>query len=119
VKFLLDESADFGLAGFLRELGHDVTTIIEDHPRALADSEVLALASQEQRILITNDRDFGELVFRRRLPHTGVILLRLQNEALSVKQEKLSLTLERYADQLTHFVVITDRAVRIRRARKL
>jgi hypothetical protein len=46
VKFLLDESADFGLAGFLRELGHDVTTIIEDHPRALADSEVLPLPAK-------------------------------------------------------------------------
>ncbi|MCL4489624.1 MAG: DUF5615 family PIN-like protein [Chloroflexi bacterium] len=74
MKFLLDESADLPLAMFLRESGHDVTAIAHDYPQALKDREVLAIAYREQRILLTNDRDFGELIFRQRLPHSGVVL---------------------------------------------
>jgi|SRR5579875_40933 len=69
MKFLLDESADYPLAQFLRDLGHDVTAIAHEHPHALKDAEVLKIAVSERRVLITNDRDFGELVFRRRLGH--------------------------------------------------
>ncbi len=64
MKFLLDESADFPLASFLKQLGHDVTAIAHDYPHALKDREVLSIAREEQRILIANDRDFGELIFR-------------------------------------------------------
>lgn len=67
MRFLLDESADFPLAAFLKIQGHDVTAIAHDYPHALKDQEVLAIARQEQRILITNDRDFGELLVRQRL----------------------------------------------------
>jgi predicted nuclease of predicted toxin-antitoxin system len=72
MKFLLDESADYPLAQFLRDVGHDVTAIAHDHPHALKDAEVLKIAVSERRVLIINDRDFGELVFRRRLGHAGV-----------------------------------------------
>jgi predicted nuclease of predicted toxin-antitoxin system len=41
---------------------------------------VLAIATAEQRVLLTNDKDFGELIFRRRLPHAGVILFRLAQQ---------------------------------------
>ncbi len=51
MRFLLDESADFPLAAYLRGLGHDVTAIARDYPHALKDREVLAIAQREQRIL--------------------------------------------------------------------
>ena len=78
MKFLLDESADFPLAAFLTELGHDVTTILRDYTRSIEDTEVLSIARCEGRIVITNDLDFGELVVRHGQPHSGVILFRLE-----------------------------------------
>ena len=97
-------------------MGHDTTAIAHDYPSALKDSEVLAIATTEQRILITNDKDFGELIFRRGLTHAVVILFRLTDESLAVKQYWLDYVLTRYSDQLSQFIVITDRGIRIRRA---
>ena len=71
MKFLLDANVEFRLATFLTSLGHDVKTIAHDFPASLTDHEVLALAVKEQRILLTNDRDYGELIFRQHLPHRG------------------------------------------------
>jgi len=116
VKFLLDESADRPLAAFLRAQGHDVTVIALDYPNAIKDTEALAIARQEQRILITNDRDFGELVFRQQLPHAGVILFRLNDEAVRTKAALLQYVLSTYPEQLSNFVVITERRIRIRHA---
>jgi predicted nuclease of predicted toxin-antitoxin system len=117
MKFLLDESADFALIDFLKTLGHDATAIAHDYPYALKDPEVLSIAQQEQRILITSDRDFGELIFRQQLPHAGIILFRLGDESLEIKTEWLSRVLTNYADQLTNFMVITERGVRVRKTR--
>jgi predicted nuclease of predicted toxin-antitoxin system len=68
MRFLLDESADARLAPCLRGLGHDVTRLTVDYPAGLPDPRVLAIAAAEGRVLLTNDRDFGELVFPRRRP---------------------------------------------------
>jgi predicted nuclease of predicted toxin-antitoxin system len=115
MRFLLDESADFPLAAFLKQLGHDVTAIAHDYPQALSDLQVLAIAYQEQRILITNDHDFGELLFRRRLPHAGVILFRLGQEDLQTKQTWLLHVLRYHSESLQHFMVVTNQKIRIRR----
>ena len=116
MKFLLDENVDIRLAPFLREQGHDVTAVAQDYPHNLADRDVLALAHREGRTLITNDRDFGELIVRHRLPHAGVILLRLGPEQLTAKTEALTRLLADHADRLDQFVVVTDHGVRVRRA---
>ena len=65
MRFLLDESADYPLVDFLRALGHDTTAIAHDYPSALKDATVLSIATSENRILVTNDKGFGELIFRR------------------------------------------------------
>lgn len=114
MRFLLDESADYPLAEFLHQLGHDVTAIAHDYPQALSDEDVLAIAVREQRILIANDRDFGELVFRHHHPHAGVILFRLGAESIETKQLWLLHVLEQYQDQLEHFLVITEQRIRVR-----
>src|SRR5215213_1408209 len=103
MKFLLDESADFPLAKVLTDLNHDVTTIVHDYPRAIKDKEVLAIAQREGRILITNDRDFGELIFRQRLRHSGVILFRLGSEDIATKTSWLEYLLTNYAQELSQF----------------
>lgn len=85
MKFLLDESTEYRIAAFLTDQGHDVAAIAHDYPAALPDGEVLAIAKREQRILITNDADFGELVFRHKQRHSGVILFRMGSGKHSVE----------------------------------
>jgi len=115
MRFLLDESTEYRLAAFLKDQGHDVTAIAHDYPHALSDGEVLALAHREERILITNDRDFGDLIFHARLPHSGVIFFRLPAATVETKIAQLEHILIKYADQLQHFLVVTDKSVRVRR----
>jgi predicted nuclease of predicted toxin-antitoxin system len=82
----------------------------------MADNEVLQLCMREQRILLTADRDFGELVFVHRQPHAGVIYLRLGDYVeLAVKVERLDYVLARHAADLDQFLVVTRDRVRIRR----
>jgi predicted nuclease of predicted toxin-antitoxin system len=117
MKFLLDESAELRLASTLEEAGHDVTVIARDYPHALPDHEVLEIACDEQRVLITNDRDFGELIFRQRLPHYGVIYFRLPDQPVVEKAETLRRILRDYSDQLSKFIVVTENDVRVRETR--
>ncbi len=117
MRFLLDESADYPLVNILREEGYDVTAIAHDYPHALRDTEVLTIAVKEERIIITNDLDFGELIVRRRLHHRGVILFRLGNEDLSTKMRWLKYILANYSEDLRELIVITEDKVRIRRFR--
>lgn len=117
MKFLIDESADARLAAYLNGLGHDAKTVAGDYFAALQDQDVLAIARREKRILITNDRDFGELVFRLGQPHTGVLLFRLSTTILAVKIERLDHVLATHTDDLEQFLVVTDRQVRVRRTK--
>ena len=73
MKFLLDVCADSRkMRATLILQGHDVLPISERNPKA-SDEEILALATEEQRTIITEDKDFGELIFLRKLPHPCVI----------------------------------------------
>ena len=118
MKFLLDESAEYRIAAFLSSAGHDVTAIAHDYPPALSDSEVLQIAYSEGRILITNDRDFGELIFSKHLPHAGVIYLRLPlSSTAENKIVHLSRLLVSHKDYLDEFLVVTPRGIRVRTAR--
>ena len=114
MRFLIDASSDARLVDHLRNLGHDVTRIGPDYPARLRDVDVLAAAYREQRILITDDRDFGELVFRERQPHAGVIYLRLDTTRIAVRTTRLDDVLSTYADQLDQFIVVTAESVRVR-----
>jgi predicted nuclease of predicted toxin-antitoxin system len=114
MRFLLDESADFRLGRYLAALGHDVTAISRDYPQSLADFDVLALANAEQRILITRDRDFGELIFRQHQRHSGVILFRLGPGDYMTAVRRLDEIIENYHPDLRHFLVVTRRGIRTR-----
>lgn len=117
MRFLLDESDEYRIADFLQAEGHDITAIAHDYPHALPDAEVLAIAAAEQRVLITNDRDFGNLIVRQKRPHAGVIYFRL---GLSATAEEKIVHLRRllisHWDQLDQFLVVTPRGIRVRSA---
>lgn len=76
MRWLADECITVSLVRELRGAGHDVLYIAE-FAASLSDMEVIALASQEERLLLTADKDFGELVFRRGQAVPGLILLRI------------------------------------------
>lgn len=116
MKFLLDESADYGIARYLTRTGHDVTTIVRDYPRSHTDREVLTTATREGRTVITSDRDFGELVVRHGMKHAGIILLRLESDDLAVVLDWLDRILSEHADELGSLIVVTDKGIRIRHA---
>ena len=114
MRFLFDQSTDRRLAPFLQQRGHDVLIVAVDYPPSLPDDQVLAIAQQEQLVLVTEDSDFGELVFRHRRVHAGVIFLRLQPVELNAKLARLLHVINNYTDQLRQFVVVTERRVRVR-----
>ena len=75
MRLLADESCDFAVVRALRSDGHDVAAVAEMDPRA-DDKTVIGLAMRERRVLLTEDKDFGQLVFAFGSETAGVILLR-------------------------------------------
>ena len=91
------------------------TRVGAEYPHGLADADVLAIAHRERRILIASDRDFGELVFVQAQRHSGVIYFRLSTTVLAVYIARLTDVLTHHPGDLDAFLVVTDRAVRVRR----
>jgi predicted nuclease of predicted toxin-antitoxin system len=113
MRFLVDECTGSAVAEWLRSLHHDVFSVY-DEARGLDDESIIEKANFENYILITNDKDFGELVFRMKKPHKGVILIRLKNERYKNKIAVLRRVLELYSDKLAdNFTVVTEKTVRI------
>jgi predicted nuclease of predicted toxin-antitoxin system len=118
MRFLVDECTGPAVAQWLREQGHDVVSVYEQ-ARASEDDTVIQMASQEERILITNDKDFGEKVFRSRRSHAGVVLLRLSDERPVSKIQVISRLLESHADKLPGaFIVVSEQRIKIGKRRQ-
>ncbi|MBI4321174.1 MAG: DUF5615 family PIN-like protein [Chloroflexi bacterium] len=114
MHILVDESSGTATVDFLRSLGHDVFAVAEMIPQA-EDTEILAQAASEGRVVITNDKGFGDLVFRSGQPHAGVVLLRLRDESPANRVRVLRAVLEQHTDRLIgSFVVATEDGIRIR-----
>ena len=116
MRFLVDESTGPVVARWLGDQGHDVFSIF-DQARGATDDEVIHRAYVEDRILITNDKDFGEKVYRERRPHRGIVSLRLEDERTASKIAVLQRLLEGYRDRLPgHFVVVNETRIRFARS---
>lgn len=116
MKLVADENLDRSVIQKLREAGHEVISVAEMEP-GISDEVVLATANSVEAMLITEDKDFGELVFRRSLVHQGVILLRLAGLPVAAKAELLVATIATHERELNGaFAVVTPRAIRIRRS---
>jgi predicted nuclease of predicted toxin-antitoxin system len=115
LNWLLDENVDRVIAERLRFLGEDVLYIAEVDP-SVSDEVVLERARENEAVLLTADKDFGELVFRRRLVSAGVVLLRLSGLEAEEKAAIVEALLASHAGELAgHFTVVTASGVRIRR----
>ena len=114
-RFLADENFPASSIHLLRAVGHDVSAIIEDKPGA-EDTEVLAQAVQQQRVILTFDRDYGELIYGKRLPTPpGVVYFRLDNAPPDEPARMLSLLLTLDAIRLEgNFTTLEERQIRQR-----
>ncbi len=115
MRFIVDECTGPAVALWLRAQGHEVFSVF-DEARGMDDDAVISKAYDESWVLITNDKDFGEKVYRERRLHHGVILLRLEDERADNKINVLTRLLEGYANNLAgKFVVVTETHVRFAR----
>ena len=112
MRFIVDECTGPNAAEWLRGQGYEVFSAHEES-RGAEDDLLIEKAFAESWILITNDKDFGEKVYREKRPHHGIIFLRLGDERAANKIFVLDRLLAQYADQLAdRFVVVTDERVR-------
>jgi len=117
MRFLVDECTGPLVAEWLRQKGHEVFSVYEE-ARGMADEDIIEKSFNENWILLTNDKDFGEKIYREKRAHGGLILLRLEDERTVMQIEIIRRLLERYADRLLgQFVVVTERSVRFARAK--
>lgn len=114
MKFLADECFDAGLVKVLRDDGHEVLYAVETL-RGAIDDDVLTRAFSEDRILLTEDKDFGELVYRLQRPAYGIVLLRFDVAERALKALRLRHLLRDYTERLPGaFVVLEADKIRIR-----
>jgi len=114
MHILVDESVGQQVVARLRNDGHDVLYVAEMSP-GIDDEEVLGAANEHDALLLTADKDFGELVFRLGRVSRGVMLLRLSGIAAEEQVAAVSTAIAQHeAELLDAFSVVSPRTVRIR-----
>ena len=115
MRFLADESCDFGVVRALRAVGHDVLSVAEIAPRA-RDTVVIRLAHGDKRILLTEDKDFGQLVYAYGHSVCGVIFIRYPASARKQLQKDIVKLVRQRGDKIIGcFIVVQPGRVRISR----
>ncbi len=114
LKFLLDVGVGNKVGAYLNSEGFDATLIAALDP-TLPDSAILAIAQKEERIVITMDKDFGELVYHSGKAHKGVLLLRLEDATGDEKVEVMKYIINNFKDQIeSKFCVFKNGRLRLR-----
>jgi predicted nuclease of predicted toxin-antitoxin system len=115
MNFVADENVDGQIVHVLRQDGHTVFYTAE-FAAGISDAELLDSANASQAILITSDKDFGELVYRLKQTAHGVLLLRLFGLSADAKAQQVSAAIINHgADLPGSFSVLTPGAIRIRK----
>ena len=117
MKFLVDECTGPAVAEWLLSKQFKVYSVYDQNP-GMQDDDILEKAFHENWILITNDKDFGEMIYRQRRLHKGVVFLRLADERSMNKIQVLDNLLQNYMTSLeNNFVVVTEKRVRFAKVR--
>lgn len=107
IKFLADVNIEKGIVECLQNYGFDVKWI-PDYNCEMNDADLLVMANNEKRILITNDKDFGELVFLRKQITFGIILIRVKEQNTTGKVALLEKLILNYEKKIpNHFILIS------------
>ena len=116
MNLLADESVDRQVVEKLRESGYSVLYVAELEP-GISDQEVLNSANEENAVLLTADKDFGELLFRQRRFSLGVVLIRMAGLSSIKKSDIVVSTFKQHGKEFPNsFSVISPGNVRIRRS---
>jgi predicted nuclease of predicted toxin-antitoxin system len=114
IKFLLDVNVGRTVHGFLEREGFDVKWMLQINPR-MDDADILSLAVAEGRVLITVDKDFGDLIFNQGMAHRGVI--RMEDTSPQVQVQYLRTLIRHHSEEITnHIIVLESGRIRIRPA---
>ena len=114
MRFLADENFPGAAVAALRGDGHDVAWVLTEAP-STDDRSVLNWAARENRILLTFDKDFGELAGDPSLPATGVVLFRMPLGKPTEIGRRLANLIATRDDWSGHFSVIEPGRIRMRR----
>ena len=113
MRFLADESCDFAVVRALRAAGHDIAAVADISPQA-DDETVMDLAVRDERLLITEDKDFGQLVYANARASGGVVFLRFPAKARAAMAKAVVELVRRRGDHLLgRFVVVQPGRIRI------
>jgi predicted nuclease of predicted toxin-antitoxin system len=114
MKFLLNENIGKLVAEILKKKGYDVKSAIGEF-RGYSDEEIIKIAFEENRILVTLDQDFGRMIYQSKTPHRGVILLKLKNESQKSIIKILEKVISEFDGKLKNkFTIVTEEKVRMR-----
>ena len=112
IKFIADVNIEKPIVDYLLENGYNVKWVA-DYDCKMNDEGLIKIANTEKRIIITNDKDFGELIFLQKKVSIGVILLRVKGQISQEKVKLIGKLLRDYSNKLlNHFVVITKKRIR-------
>ncbi len=115
LKFLVDVGVGKGIENYLHEEGYDIKAVRDIDP-CMDDENIIRTAFLENRMVITMDKDFGELVYHSSMNHSGVLLLRLEDAASSQKLKVVKYIIENYSDRIKNcFCVFQNEKFRIRK----
>lgn len=118
VKFIIDENVEFSIVKLLREKGFDIISVAEDF-KSSEDTKILQVAYSQNRIIITNDKDFGYLIFNEKLASNGVILFRFVTENAEIKTNIFGKFLEDHLYFLYgNFITLSENKIRIRKIKQ-
>ena len=113
MRLLADESCDFAVVRALRGAGHDVVSVRHEDPGA-PDEAVIERALRDSRVLITEDKDFGQLVFASASESPGVICIRFPANARQAMAQTVVALLEHHGAKVAgRFVVVQPGRIRI------
>jgi predicted nuclease of predicted toxin-antitoxin system len=113
--YVADENLDRNLVLALRDLKFEVISIFESY-RGVSDEVVIEIANRMDAVIITEDKDFGELTYRLGIENKGIVLIRLSGLANEEKIRIATEVIETYGDQLyNHFTVVHPQKIRIRK----
>jgi len=114
VRILANENFPGEAVEVLRSGGHDVVWVRTDAPGS-KDRVILERGESEKRLILTFDKDFGELAYRLRIPaSSGIILFRISTSSPTIVAQKIKAVLESRTDWMGHFAVIEDTQIRMR-----
>ena len=118
LKFLIDVSAGRKIEKYLLDEGYDTKAVKDIDPR-MEDEDIIRIAVSEARMIVTMDKDFGELVYHCSMRHSGVLLLRLEDETGAEKVRVVRHIMENYSSQIRDcFCVFQNDRLRIRKTRQ-